>query len=341
VKAAAGGGGKGMRRVDEPEQLLDAIAAAQREAQNAFSDPRIFLEKYLLDTRHIEVQILADTHGNVVHLFERDCSTQRRHQKILEEAPAPELPQETRDAMTAAAIRLAREVGYENAGTVEFMLDRHNQFYFLEMNTRLQVEHPVTEWITGLDLVREQVRIAQGETLGYTQDEIRANGHAIEARLYAEDPDRQFMPATGTFDVLELPHIPYCRFDIGVTQGDSISIYYDPMIAKLSVWAPTREQAIAKCQHALEQLVILGVTTNRQYLIDLLASETFQHATMTTHWLSHTPREALVQKNPDILDVSMGSIKSLLQGKNTVSKNTPKVTTSNTMARPSAWEIFS
>ena len=261
VKAAAGGGGKGMRVVDRAEDFEGAFERATSEAQNAFGDGRVYVEKYLVGPRHIEIQVLADTHGNVVHLFERDCSIQRRHQKVIEEAPSAVLSPELRAAMGAAAVQAARACDYVGAGTVEFLLDADHRFYFLEMNTRLQVEHPVTELVTGLDLVAEQIRIAEGEPLGYAQDEVRMWGHAVECRVYAEDVPAGFLPAPGPLLRHRPPSGPGVRVDSGVEEGDEIPVYYDPMVAKLCTWAPTREQAIRRMDRALGEYDVAGVRT--------------------------------------------------------------------------------
>ncbi len=275
VKAAGGGGGKGIRIVREPESLAEALAGARREATQAFGDARIFLEKYIEAGRHIEIQILADTHGNILHLFERECSAQRRHQKIIEEAPAPVLTADLRARMGAAAVDAARAVGYINAGTVEFIVTPDEQFYFLEMNTRLQVEHPVTELVTGLDLVALQFAVARGEALPFTQAEVTPRGHAIECRVYAEDAHSGFLPATGTVLRFIPPQGPGVRVDSGLQAGDEITIHYDPMIAKIIVHAPTRAQAIRRMQRALAETVILGVTTNLPFLRVLLSHPAF------------------------------------------------------------------
>ncbi len=281
IKAAAGGGGKGMRAVFTPADFPDALAAARREALAAFGDETIFLEKLLQHARHIEFQILADTHGHCVYLGERECSIQRRHQKIVEEAPAVILTPELRAAMGSAAVRAAEAAGYTNAGTVEFMLDPEGNFYFLEMNTRLQVEHPVTEQVTGLDLVQLQIAIADQQPLPFTQDDLTLRGHAIEARLYAEDP-RTGLPATGQLLAYAPPEGPGIRLDGGVAAGDDVSMYYDPMLAKLIVTAPDRSRAIARMRVALDAYTVLGVTTNLPLLRQILADRRFADgATMT------------------------------------------------------------
>jgi len=286
VKAVAGGGGKGMRIVLEESELLSSIEAASREAGRAFADSRIFLEKYISDARHIEFQVFGDDHGNTVHLFERECSIQRRHQKIIEEAPSPYLSMRPalRQAMAAAAVAAARSVGYTNAGTVEFIVDdATGAFYFLEMNTRLQVEHPVTELTTGRDLVHLQFHVAAGQPLPFTQADVAQIGHAIECRIYAEDPAAGFLPSTGTLTLLHEPHGPGLRIDSGVRAGDPISLYYDPMIAKLIAHASDRPAAIARLQAALSSYAIGGVTTNISFLRDVLASGPYTSGQTTTN----------------------------------------------------------
>jgi acetyl-CoA carboxylase biotin carboxylase subunit len=275
VKAAGGGGGKGIRIVRQPADLLEALAAARHEAEHAFGDPRLFLEKYIEPARHIEIQVIADAHGNTAHLFERECSAQRRHQKILEESPSPLLTPETRERMGAAAVAAAQAVGYVNAGTVEFIATPQGEFYFLEMNTRLQVEHPVTELVTGLDLVKLQFHIAAGGALPFTQRDLSQRGHAIECRLYAEDPHNGFLPAVGKLERFIPPNAPGVRVDSGVETGDSISLHYDPMIAKIIVYDSTRAGAITRLQSALDQTVILGTTTNLPFLRVLAAHPVF------------------------------------------------------------------
>ena len=290
IKASAGGGGKGMRRVDNAQDFGAALAACQREALAAFGSPQVLLEKYIVSPRHIEIQIFADTQGNAVHLFERDCSVQRRHQKVLEEAPAPGLAPGRRAQMGRAAIQVARAVGYVGAGTVEFIVPRSAQahdvaetFYFMEMNTRLQVEHPVTELITGLDLVEWQLRVAAGEPLPLRQEQLLMRGHAIEARIYAEDADRGFTPSAGKIEFLQWPQLSSnVRVDAGVEQGDAISPYYDPMIAKMIAWDINREGARARLRAALSQTRIVGVTNNVAFLSRLVDSPSFAGALLDT-----------------------------------------------------------
>jgi len=280
IKAVAGGGGKGMRRVERAQDFAAALEGAQREAQSSFGDPRVLIEKYVSHPRHIEMQVFGDTHGNVVHLFERDCSLQRRHQKVIEEATAPGMPQAMRKAMGEAAVKAAKAVGYAGAGTIEFIADgseglKADRFWFMEMNTRLQVEHPVTEAITGFDLVEWQLRIASGEALPVAQKDIRAHGHAIEARLYAEDPRNGFLPSIGTLERLALPHGEHIRVDTGVREGDSVTPFYDPMIAKVVAWAETRETAAERLADALSSAQIAGVRTNNAFLIRCLRHPQF------------------------------------------------------------------
>ena len=263
IKAAAGGGGRGMRVVDHPGALPDALATARREAQTAFGDGALFLERAIVGGRHVEVQFIADAHGSALHLGERDCSIQRRHQKVIEESPAPGLSPELRSRMTAAALRLARAADYANAGTAEFLLDADGRFYFLEINARLQVEHGVTELVTGLDLVELQLRVAAGQPLGLVQDDIAFAGHAIECRLYAEDPARGYLPSPGYLSAFEPPVGDGIRNDVGFHAGSHVPAVYDPLLAKLLVHAPARDAALDRCRRALDAYIVEGVTTNR------------------------------------------------------------------------------
>ncbi len=275
VKAAGGGGGKGIRVVQRAEDLPEALAGARREALKAFGDDRLFLERFIEAGRHIEVQVIADTYGSTLHLFERECSTQRRHQKIIEESPSVLLTDEQRAAIGQAAVDAARAVDYVNAGTVEFIANAQGEFYFLEMNTRLQVEHPVTELVTGLDLVKLQFRVAAGEALPFTQADIQQRGHAIECRVYAEDPHNHFLPSTGTVHTFLPPHGPGVRVDSGIQSGSVVSIHYDPMIAKIITYDTTREAARQRMAEALKRTVVLGVTTNIEFLLALLQHPAF------------------------------------------------------------------
>ncbi|MGL1834019.1 acetyl/propionyl/methylcrotonyl-CoA carboxylase subunit alpha [Rhodocyclaceae bacterium SMB388] len=283
IKAAAGGGGKGMRLVERAEDFLDALASCKREAASSFGDEHVLVEKYLTRPRHIEIQVFGDTYGNVVYLFERDCSVQRRHQKVLEEAPAPGMTPERRAAMGQAAVDAAKAVGYVGAGTVEFIANQDGSFYFMEMNTRLQVEHPVTEMITGLDLVEWQLRVASGEKLPLAQEQLQLRGHALEARIYAEDPVRGFLPSTGRLLHLAPPEEGlHVRVDTGVEEGDEISPHYDPMIAKLIVWDVNRDRALARMLQALADYRVVGVSNNIEFLSRLTACPAFAGADLDT-----------------------------------------------------------
>jgi len=283
IKAVSGGGGKGMRRVDRAEDFAAALASCRREAQSSFDDDRVLVEKYITPARHIEVQVFGDNHGNAVYLFERDCSVQRRHQKVIEEAPAPGMTAGRRRQMGEAAVAAARAVDYSGAGTVEFIAAADGTFYFMEMNTRLQVEHPVTEFITGLDLVEWQLRVAAGEPLPLRQEQLAIRGHAIEARIYAEDPAREFLPSIGTLEYLSTPASSMqLRIDTGVRQGDAITPYYDPMIAKLIVHGADREEAIARMRAALGEYHVAGVHTNVEFLHRLTAAPSFVEARLDT-----------------------------------------------------------
>jgi len=283
IKAAAGGGGKGMRLVEKGEDFLAALASCQREAQSSFGDAHVLVERYVTRPRHVEIQVFGDAHGNHVHLFERDCSVQRRHQKVLEEAPAPGMTAERRAAMGKAAVEAAKAVGYVGAGTVEFIVAPDGEFYFMEMNTRLQVEHPVTEMITGLDLVEWQLRVAAGEPLPLTQADLRISGHALEARIYAEDPAKGFLPSTGRLLHLSPPREgAHVRVDTGVEEGDTISPFYDPMIAKLIVWDETRDKALGRMRAALDDFRIAGVANNVGFLSRLVECPSFAEARLDT-----------------------------------------------------------
>jgi 3-methylcrotonyl-CoA carboxylase alpha subunit len=294
LKAVAGGGGKGMRVVARAGDFTPALEGARREALAAFGDDRMLLERYLAAPRHIEVQVFGDHHGNVVHLFERDCSVQRRHQKVLEEAPAPALTPEQRGALGAAAVRLAAAIGYANAGTVEFLMDEQGAFYFMEMNTRLQVEHPVTEMITGLDLVEWQLKVAAGEPLPLTQQQITRAGHAIEARLYAEDPERGFLPSTGTLAHLLMPASSEAlRIETGIRAGDRVSPFYDPMLAKIVAWGPDRAAALRRLRAALDATEIVGPATNLEFLATVLRQDAFQDGAVTTGFIEANAAQLL------------------------------------------------
>lgn len=285
VKAAAGGGGKGMRLVRRREELAAAIESAQREAQKAFGDGRVFLERYIDHPRHIEFQIFGDVHGQIIHLFERECSIQRRHQKVIEETPSPAMTPALRSRMGEAAVQAARAIGYVNAGTVEFIVAPTGEFFFLEVNTRLQVEHPITEMTILKDLVRAQVHVAAGKPLPFTQRDLTQHGHAIECRIYAEDPANGFLPCVGRLERFIPPSGPGVRVDTGFVEGDEVTIYYDPMLAKLIVWDEDRTAALARMRTALRRFVILGITTNVEFLCDLLGHPQFVSGEFDTHFL--------------------------------------------------------
>ncbi len=286
LKAASGGGGKGMRIVESEPELLEAAELGASEALRAFGNGAIYLEKYLDRPRHVEFQILADNHGNVVHLFERECSIQRRHQKIIEETPSPALTDELRLNMGLAATAAAGASGYVNAGTVEFLLDQQSNFYFLEVNTRLQVEHPITEMTTGIDLVRQQLEIAAGTPLSFSQADLTRKGHAIECRIYAEDPAADFMPAPGKIAFFKIPEGPGIRFDHAIRAGMDVPVEYDPILGKLIVWAEDRPAACARIIRALKETVILGVKTPIEFLLDILSSQEFQSGDTHTHFIN-------------------------------------------------------
>ena len=297
LKAAYGGGGKGMRIVENEKEFDDALASAKREAINGFGNDKMLIERYLTKPRHVEIQVFCDQHGNGVYLAERDCSVQRRHQKVIEEAPAPGLPTEIRIAMGEAAVRAAQAIDYEGAGTVEFLYDVDGSFYFMEMNTRLQVEHPVTEMITGQDLVQWQLQIASGESLPISQQDVAVNGHAFEVRIYAEDPDNDFLPATGHLHYLRQPEQNrHVRVDTGVRENDEVSTFYDPMIAKLIVWDENRERALQRMLRALDDYRIAGVTTNLAFLASLLEHKSFQAADLDTNFITKHNDDLFVSK---------------------------------------------
>ena len=304
IKPSAGGGGKGMRVVSNRREFGPALEGARREAKSSFGDDRVLIERYLERPRHIEIQVFGDAKGNVVYLFERDCSVQRRHQKVLEEAPAPGLDPKKRSEMGAAAVAAARAIGYTNAGTVEFIAEQDGRFYFMEMNTRLQVEHPVTEMVTGLDLVELQLRVAAGEILPFSQEDLRLEGHAIEARIYAEDPERDFLPATGRLAHVAFPHQDAdVRIDAGVESGDEITPWYDPMIAKLIVRGADRDAALARLRRALADVEIAGVRTNVAFLRRIAASKAFGRAELDTGLIERNRHEIFPKRDPIGTDV--------------------------------------
>jgi acetyl-CoA carboxylase, biotin carboxylase subunit len=311
LKAVAGGGGKGMRLVEEEAQLLAAWRNASSEALHAFGDARVYLERYLERPRHIEIQIFGDAHGHIVHLGERECSVQRRHQKVIEESPSPFATPELRRAMGEAAVRLAHEADYTNAGTVEFLVDAARNFYFLEVNTRLQVEHPVTEMVTGFDLVKLQIRIAAGETLPFTQEDVVLSGHAIECRLYAEDPDNNFYPSPGTILSRRTPSGPGIRLDDGVYEGFTVPTEYDPLLGKLIAWGSDRAEAIARLQRALAEYTVTGIKTNAALFRGILCDPEFGRGEIFTRWLDgrlphlRAHRGNLTERDPGAEDAAI------------------------------------
>ena len=340
LKASAGGGGKGMRIVEASADFKAALASCQREAISSFGDDRVLVEKYLSRPRHIEIQVFADSHAQCVYLFERDCSVQRRHQKVLEEAPAPGMTAERRRAMGEAAVAAAQAVGYVGAGTVEFIANQDGSFYFMEMNTRLQVEHPVTEMITGTDLVEWQLRVAFGEALPRTQDQLAINGHAIEARIYAENPEKGFLPSIGSLKHMQMPEAVHfetgaaVRIDAGVREGDAISPYYDPMIAKLIVWGKDREQALSRMTQALAEYQVVGLATNVAFLARLIASEPFASADLDT---------GLIERNQDVLfpPVQLPSSSVLALAVAALLQSERAAATQDPWAQPSGWRMNS
>lgn len=317
LKASAGGGGKGMRVVREKREFAAELAGAKREALAAFGNDRMLIEKYLERPRHVEVQVFADGHGNCLSLFERDCSIQRRHQKVIEEAPAPGLPDTLRQRMYDAAVAAARAIDYRGAGTVEFLLDPSGAFYFMEMNTRLQVEHPVTEYITGLDLVEWQIRVANGEALPDDWGNLRINGHAIEARIYAEDPAHDFLPSIGTVSHLAFPEEkPHLRIDSGIRTGDAISVHYDPMIAKLIVWDYDRPSAVRRLRLALEKLAICGVTSNAAFLTRLTGLDAFAAAELDTGFIARNEAVLFAPGATSENEIALATLGLLLSRRN-------------------------
>ena len=306
VKASAGGGGKGMRIVETQSQLKDAIAAAKREASSSFGDDRVFLEKFISKSRHIEVQILADNFGNVIHLGERECSIQRRHQKIIEESPSSRLTEKIRSEITSTAANLAKKINYKSAGTVEFLFDEEtNEFWFLEVNTRLQVEHPITEAVTGIDLVKEQIKIAEGKKLSLKQDDIRHSGHAIEARIYAENPNNNFLPEIGKLEKMHYPLNEGIRWDNGVESGDVVTPNYDPMLAKVIAHAETREQASKLLARELKSTHIAGLITNKEFLVNCLENKSFLGGKTTSDFIERESKKIFLDIDKGLVDKSM------------------------------------
>ncbi|WMS88265.1 acetyl/propionyl/methylcrotonyl-CoA carboxylase subunit alpha [Pleionea litopenaei] len=318
IKATAGGGGKGMRIVEKKEDFISALDSCKREALSSFGNDEVLIEKYLTKPRHVEIQVFADSHGNAVHLFERDCSVQRRHQKVIEEAPAPGMTEELREKMGEVAIQAAKAIGYQGAGTVEFLLDEDGSFFFMEMNTRLQVEHPVTEMITGQDLVEWQLRVAYGETLPANQKDLSIHGHAFEARIYAEDPDNDFLPATGALHHLRTPEEnAHVRIDTGIIECDEVSVHYDPMIAKLIVWDTDRYKALARLRGALKGYQVVGLKTNLNFLYQLASNEGFIEADLDTHFIQRYENSLFTAK-PEVDErvLSVAALYTMLKQRN-------------------------
>lgn len=326
VKASAGGGGKGMKIVRDRADLPSAIDAARREARKSFGDDHLILEKYIEEPRHVEIQVLGDHGGEIVHLYERDCSIQRRHQKIIEESPAPDYPEALRAGMAAAALKAARAVGYKNAGTVEFILTPSGEFYFLEMNTRLQVEHPVTEAVLGIDLVRAQIEVAQGAPLRWKQGELAQRGHSIECRVYAEDPAEGFLPQTGTIHRYREPSGPGVRVDSGVEEGSEVTVGFDPMLSKVVCWAETRDACIDRLQQALASYVILGTMTNLGYLQRVVSHPAFRAGEVSTRFVEQHEGSLREQLPSEALAVAtaLGAARPVMKG----GANQPNSTTS-------------
>lgn len=323
VKAAAGGGGKGMRIVESPEELESAIEAASSEARNSFGNDTLILEKYLDQPRHLEVQILGDQQGNIIHFYERECSIQRRHQKIIEESPSPAINNKLRKMLGEAAVKAAKAVNYSNAGTVEFLF-QDGKFYFLEMNTRIQVEHGVTEMVCGIDLVKWQIRIARGESLDMVQKDVKQRGHSIECRIYAEDPSRNFLPTPGIVRKMVLPEGSGIRNDVGVEEGQEVTSDYDPLLAKLVVWDSNRSDAIHRMDSALGQFVILGLITNQPFLRDIMKSETYRKASFSTRFVDeHFSDWELESPSPEVIATALLASKSVPEKVSPVSSRDP------------------
>lgn len=335
IKASAGGGGKGMRIVENPDEFEEQMHRAISEAESSFGDGSVFIERYVTSPRHIEIQVLADSHGNYLHLFERECSIQRRHQKVIEEAPSSVLTPEIREAMGKCAIDVARACDYTGAGTVEFLLDNDTDFYFLEMNTRLQVEHPVTELISGVDLVREQINIARGEELAIKQEDLAISGHALEVRVYAEDPTNNFLPDIGKLHVYKRPQGPGIRVDDGFEEGMDIPIYYDPMISKLITYGADREEAIARMIRAIDEYQIGGVTTTLQFCKFVLGHDTFVSGKFDTHFVgTHFDPEVLKNKDVEAAEIAAIMASHIMAG---ASKAQMTASASNGTNGVSAW----
>ena len=339
LKAASGGGGKGMRLVRTRKEVASAFSLASSEAASSFNDPAVYIEKYIEAPRHIEIQLIGDRFGNIVYLGERECSLQRRHQKVLEECPSPIVDAELRQRMGEAAVNVARAAGYQNAGTIEFLVDRDRNFYFLEMNTRLQVEHPVTELVTGRDLVHEQLRVARGDSLSFSQDEIVMRGAAIECRIYAEDPENNFLPSPGRITKLVSPAGPGVRYDSGSYTGWEVPIYYDPLLAKLCVWAETRESAINRLTRVLNEYTVEGIRTTVPFFRAVMRNEEFRRGEFDTgfidrFWASRSPEKAPVSGDDAAL-ADIAAIAAILHSRASGSRQEPAAATTE-----SRWKLY-
>jgi len=337
IKASAGGGGKGMRLVYDQKEMKSALRAARSEAKSAFGDDSVFIEKYIEKPHHIEFQILADSHGNVIHLFERECSVQRRHQKIIEETPSPIMTPEKRQKMGEDAVAAATAVQYQGAGTIEFIVDKDLNYYFLEMNTRLQVEHPITERVVGVDLVKEQIHIANGLPLMLKQDELQQLGHAIECRVYAEDPENNFMPAPGTVKHIDIPYGVGVRVDGSIYEGRDVPIYYDPLIAKLVVWGKDRKEAIERSVRALQEFKITGVKNNLKFLERIMQTRGFVEGNYTTHFVDENKKSLMQEDFCDILCEDIVIITAFMEYLRRIEKASPKEMT----ALKNNWKDYS
>ena len=337
LKAAAGGGGKGMRVVHSEKELEAGLDSARREAKNAFGDDAVYLEKFIAGPRHVEIQVLGDTHGSMLSLGERECSVQRRHQKMIEEAPSVAVTPELRRAMGDTAVKVARAAGYVNAGTCEFLLDRDGKFFFLEMNTRLQVEHPVTELVTGIDIVQWQLRIARGEKLPFTQAQLAPRGWAIECRITSEDPGNGFLPSTGRITYLRLPGGPGVRWDGGIGIGSEIGLHYDPMLAKLIAWAPTREEAIARMHRALLELTVEGVETSRDFHLRVMEDDEFRRGAIDIQWLERRLDSLTRVAPPAGGDLAAAIAAALLAEEERTLRTVPSFTSKDPVAGSDGW----
>jgi len=332
IKASAGGGGKGMRLVRKQEEFESSLRMARSEARSAFGDDSVYVERFVEQPRHIEIQVIADSHGNVLHLFERECSVQRRHQKVIEEAPSPAISEKTRKKMGQVAVRIAKAVSYRGAGTIEFIMDQKENFYFLEMNTRVQVEHPVTEMITGFDIVKWMIRIATGEKLPFKQKDISMKGHALECRVYAEDPEMNFLPSPGKLEYLRTPSGPGVRDDSSIYSGYEVTPFYDPMLSKLVVWADTREEAIKKMGSALNEYIVLGVRTNIGFLRRVMENDEFIRGEIDT---------GFIERHPELLKANGSGIEHALIAAALVMRNSTKEAETSKQAPVSNWKLYS